>query len=152
MFLFLHDVDESLGPPHFISKQLTGYQPPFPNWLSRSDRPQWYEQEVSGAGPAGTVVAFGIDTFHRGTELTRNLGARYTIHVGFRNAGTEWASRISWADHSHEQGWYDFVAKASLRQLLLFGFPAPGHEFWTPQMLEFVGQRYPGLDMGQFSG
>jgi DNA-binding transcriptional LysR family regulator len=43
--------------------------------------------------------------------------------------------------------WYRFVARATPRQLALFGFPPPGNAYWTPQTLEAVAQRYPGLDL-----
>lgn len=150
MFLYLHDVPEDLGPPHFVSRQLTRDAHAFPNWLSRDERPGWYEAEVSGAAPAGSVVAFAIDTFHRGTALTRPRGCRYTIQVGFRTAAAEWAGRIAWADHSHEPAWYEFVGRASLRQLLLFGFPPPGHPFWTRETLAEMALRYPKLDLAPF--
>jgi hypothetical protein len=33
-----------------------------------------------------------------------------------------------------------------MRQLLLFGFPPPGHPYWTEQTLRDLAVRYPGLD------
>jgi hypothetical protein len=33
-----------------------------------------------------------------------------------------------------------------VRQLQLFGFPPPGHPYWTPQTLRDLAVRYPGLD------
>jgi phytanoyl-CoA dioxygenase PhyH len=150
MFLYLCDVPEELGPPRFVSRTHTHGAAAFPNWLSRDERPDWYAAEVSGAGPAGTVAAYSISTFHRGTALTAFRGARYTIHVSYRAAGTEWADRRAWANQSHEPAWYSFVARASLRQLLLFGFPPPGHPFWTEETLAAMALRYPGLDLAPF--
>jgi hypothetical protein len=118
--------------------------------LSKEEKPAWYDAEVSSAGPAGTVTAYGIDTFHRGTNLTLPAGARYTLHMGFRRASAEWVSRVAWADHSHEPAWYAFVAKASLRQLLLFGFPPPGDPYWTEETLNGMAERYRGLDVSRF--
>lgn len=34
-----------------------------------------------------------------------------------------------------------------MRQLLLFGFPPPGHPYWTPQTLSDLAVRYPRLDV-----
>jgi hypothetical protein len=147
MFVYPSDVPEDLGPPHFVSKARTHGAPALPNWLSRDERPDWYAAEVSGAGPAGTVAAYSIGTFHRGTELTRPRGARYTILANYRPASTEWANRHAWAQRSHEQAWYSFVERASVRQLLLFGFPPPGHPFWTDQTLAGMAARYPKLDL-----
>ena len=70
--------------------------------------------------------------------------------MGFRRAATEWASRLGRANYSHEKVWYEFVSRASLRQLLLFGFPPPGHEYWDQETLKYVGMRYPGLDISRF--
>ncbi len=92
------------------------------------------------------MVAFGPDTFHRGTALTAPRGARYTLHLGYRPATAEWGHRYSWADRSHDPAWYPFVARASPRQLRLFGFPPSGHPFWTPETVSGMAQRYPGRD------
>ena len=147
MFLYLTDVPEALGPPHFVSKRHTQGTAALPNWLSRDQRPEWYAVEVSGAGPAGTVAAYSIGTFHRGTALTAPRGARYTIHVSYRAATTEWANRMGWANQAHESAWYAFVERASFRQLLLFGFPPPGHPFWTEESLAAMALRYPRLNL-----
>jgi len=62
MFLFVGDVPEAAGPPHFVPRTLTEPTGVHPNWQSQADRPAWYEAEVSAAGEAGTVVAYSIDT------------------------------------------------------------------------------------------
>ena len=150
MFVFLEEVPESLGPPHFVSNQVTKDAQVQPNWITRRNQPDWYAGEQTSTGPAGTVVAFGINTFHRATELKLERGRRITLQVGFRVAEAEWASRLAWANSAYEQPWCDFVAAASLRQLLLFGFPPPGHRYWTEYTLAAVAQRYPGLDVTPF--
>ncbi|MFG1947417.1 phytanoyl-CoA dioxygenase family protein [Nonomuraea sp. NPDC048826] len=160
MFVYLADVPEELGPPHLVSRTRTADLPARPNWYPRVDgaggeggfvspsgSPELYEEEVSAAGPAGTVVAFRLDTFHRGTTLTAARGARYSMHLNYRSAGAEWGQRQAWADRSHEPAWYRFVERASRRQLELFGFPPPGHPFWTPETLAAMALRYPGLDL-----
>jgi hypothetical protein len=105
-----------------------------------------YEREVSAPGPAGTVVAYRIETFHRGTELTEPRGARYTIHVNFRRDDADWIGRRSWIDVANGQPWRSFVGRASTRQLRLFGFPPPGHPYWNDATLRDVVLRYPGFD------
>ncbi|TMQ91621.1 phytanoyl-CoA dioxygenase family protein [Actinomadura soli] len=160
MFIFLVDVPEDLGPPHLVPKTHTANLDAKPNWLTRraladldetgfvaSSHSHLYEREVSAAGPAGTVVAFELGTFHRGTGLTRPGGARYSMHVNYRRAAAEWGNRQAWADRSHEPAWYRFVAHAGPRQLELFGFPPPGHPYWTDDTLAGVALRYPGLDL-----
>lgn len=107
--------------------------------------------EVSAAGPAGTVVAYEIGTFHRGTQLTAARGARYTLHVNFRPAAAEWAVRHGWADRSFQPAWNAFVVRASPRQLELFGVPPPGHPYWTGRTLRGMAERYPGLDVSPWT-
>jgi hypothetical protein len=160
IFVYLVDVPDELGAPHFVSRARTAGLPAKPNWyppasgadgedgfVSSSGRPELYEAEVSAAGPAGTVVAFQLGTFHRGTAVTAPRGARFSMHLSHRPASAEWGQRQSWADRSHEPGWYRFVGRASPRQLELFGFPPPGHPFWTAQTLAGVALRYPALDL-----
>jgi hypothetical protein len=160
MFVYLVDVPDELGPPHLVSRTRTADLPAKPNWYPRADgaageggfvstsgSPQLYEEEVSAAGPAGTVVAFQLGTFHRGTALTAPRGARYSMHLNYRSAGVEWGQRQAWADRSHEPAWYRFVECASQRQLELFGFPPSGHPFWTPDTLTAMALRYPNLDL-----
>lgn len=160
MFVYLADVPEELGPPHLLSRQYTADLPAMPNWYPRHDvvdseagtiathgRPDLYDKEVSGAGPAGTVIAFETGTFHRGTRLTAPRGARYSMQVCFRPAAADWGQRLAWAAHSFEPAWTRFVERASVRQLQLFGFPAPGHAFWSAAAFDGMALRYPGLDL-----
>jgi hypothetical protein len=160
LFVYLVDVPEELGPPHLLSRTYTEDVPARPNWFPGADvdssdddfdspigRPDLYAEETSGAGPAGTVVAFEPGTFHRGTALRAPRGARYSMHLSFRPAEVEWGQRAAWADRSHGPAWYDFVSRASPRQLELFGFPPPGHPYWTPETLDGVALRYRGLDL-----
>jgi hypothetical protein len=160
MFVFLHDVPEELGPPHLVSRRHTDDLPPVPNWFLRpgSDPSDWrfdeasgsaqlYGAEVSGAGPAGTVIAFDPGTVHRGTQLTAPRGARYSMHLGFRPATLQWGQRVGWATRSFTDEWVDFVGRATPRQLQAFGFPPPGHPFWTPETLAGMALRYEALDL-----
>jgi hypothetical protein len=159
LFVYLVDVPDELGPPHLVSQEYTRQLPAVPNFLPRSGAAEdrfvatdpdceLYQREVSGAGPAGTVVAFQTGTFHRGTELRATGGARFTLHVNYRPAAAEWAHRSGWVERSHDPDWYRFVPRASARQLALLGFPPPGHSYWTPATLAGVAQRYPELDLG----
>ncbi|HEX2174411.1 MAG TPA: phytanoyl-CoA dioxygenase family protein [Nocardioidaceae bacterium] len=162
MFVYLVDVPEELGPPHMLSRQHTQSFPAKPNWYPRSApgadadsagfvaptaHPELYDAEESATGPAGTVVAFQPSTFHRGTALSAPRGVRYSMHVNYRPSVAEWAQRHSWVSHSHDPDWYRFVERATPRQLALFGFPPPGHPYWTTDTLAGVAQRYPDLDL-----
>ena len=154
MFVWLSDVTEAHGPTHVVSRHLTRQQPAWPNWLSPSDVPELYGAEVSAAGPAGTVLAYSPATFHRGTAMTAPRGARYSLHVNLRPAAAEWANRHGWAGRASpfRPGWNQFVERASPRQLCLFGFPPPGHPYWTDETLAGMAQRDQGFDVGAWRG
>jgi Phytanoyl-CoA dioxygenase (PhyH) len=164
MFVFLTDVPDELGPPHLVARRHTANLPAVPNWLLRpgqegadrytddGGRPELYEAEVSGAGPAGTVIAFEPGTFHRGTQLTAPRGVRYSMHLGFRPAGLQWGQRVGWAVKSFTSEWVEFVGRATPRQLGALGFPPPGHGYWAPETLAGMALRYPKLDLSPWRG
>lgn len=146
MFVLLGDVSEDLGPTHVVSTTRTAELPLLPHVSTRADHPDLYAAEVSATGPAGTVLAYRSETVHRATELRAPGGARYTLHCSFRPADDEWVGRQGWGDRSFDPSWEPFVSRASAEQLGLFGFPPPGHEFWTPGTLDALAVRYPKLD------
>jgi hypothetical protein len=150
IFIWLSDVTEDHGPTHVVPLTVTTGVPALPHGYLRSKRPEFYEHERSAAGPSGTVLAYSTDTFHRGTEITAPRSARYSAHVSYRHAGNSWTGRHAWGDRSFHPDWNPFAEQATMRQLLLFGFPPPGHPYWTPQTLNDLAVRYPGLDTRQW--
>jgi hypothetical protein len=146
MFIWLSDVPEDHGPTHLVPLPVTAGAPALPHGYPRPQRPEFYERERSGSGPAGTVVAYSTDTFHRGTEITAPHSARFSAHTSYKHAGNHWTSRHSWGDRSFHPDWNPFAEQATARELQLFGFPPPGHPYWTPQTLRDLAVRYPGLD------
>lgn len=161
IFVFLCEVSTELGAPRMVPRSdVTDSLPAKPNFFPRNDpsddddgfiaspgRPDLYDREIPATGPAGTVVAFQPQTVHRGSAITQPRGSRFTLHLNYRPAAAEWAHRHAWADRSHNPRWYEFVQQADPAQLELFGFPPPGHPYWTPETLAGVAQRYPGLNM-----
>jgi hypothetical protein len=162
MFIYLSDVTDDDGPIALLPRPFGAGAPALPNWYPASDgyhdaehptwaaevgRPDWYDHEVRAIGPAGTVVVYRIETFHRGTALRRPGGHRFTIHLNIRRAVNDWISRRAWTDRANDDAaWGDFVAAAEPMQLQLFGFPPPHHPYWTPRTLEGMALRYPGFD------
>lgn len=166
MFLFLVDTPVALGPPSLVPRRHTAKLPAIPNWYPRADgpvggehatwhaasgHPELYEHEVAASGPAGTVVVFSNSTFHRGTELTLPRSARYTVMVNFRPAANDWNTRHSWQRHANTDEWHAFVERASPRQLALFGWPPPGHAYWTAETIAGTQLRYPELDLAPWA-
>jgi hypothetical protein len=153
LFVYLDDVTHGHGPTHVVPTRFTrDISRSVPSDLSREDHPDLYAAEVGAAGPAGTMLAYTTDTFHRGTNMTAPRGARYTLHLNFRHAAAEWAGRECWTNAVFKPGWYGFVEKATPRQLALLGWPAPGHAYWTAETLAATALRYPNLDLGPWRG
>ncbi len=150
MFIWLSDVPEDHGPTHIVPLPVSAGAPALPHGYLRPERPEFYRHERSAAGPAGTVVAYSTDTFHRGTEITAPRSARFSAHVSYKHADNLWTGRHAWGDHSFHPDWNPFVQQASMRQLLLFGFPPPGHPYWTRQTAADLAVRYPGIDASQW--
>lgn len=162
MFIYLSDVTEDLGPIALLPRKSAPAPPALPNWypcssghhdeehpdwVAADGHPDWYDHEVTATGPAGTVIAYRVETFHRGTNLVAPDGYRFTTHTNFRCASDEWITRRAWTDQANDgPAWPHFVATASPLQLQLFGFPAPGHAYWTPATTAGMTQRYPGFE------
>ncbi|MEE2674589.1 MAG: phytanoyl-CoA dioxygenase family protein [Myxococcota bacterium] len=109
-----------------------------------------YPREVPVHFGVGTVLFYRHDTWHRGTPLrpgTRRLAQNLT----FRKAGSEWVStrQPGWARamYRRSQVMEHLVARASVDQRCVLGFPAPGHAYWTPETLAAVDARYGPLGM-----
>ena len=166
MFVYLSDVTPGLAPTAYVPRTLTEDLPALPNWYFQRDgaqdaghptwlspvaRPELFDAEVSAGGPAGTVVAYRIETFHRATAMTEPGGARYTLHVNFKHPSADWIVRHSWTDAVNSPAWHAFVPRATVRQLRLFGFPPPGHHYWNHRTLAGLVQRYPDIDVSAWS-
>ncbi|MDR3500890.1 MAG: phytanoyl-CoA dioxygenase family protein [Parvibaculum sp.] len=106
--------------------------------------------ERSGAAPAGSVFAYSIDVYHRGTNLTRPGGHRYTITASFKAAGNDQVAWTAWPYHFLKP-WNNVVDNASPEQLACLGIPRPGDPFWTANTIARMKQRWPNWDMTPYS-
>ncbi len=100
----------------------------------------------SSAAPAGSVVPYGIDIFHRGTNITAPGGYRYALMTCFKAAGNDAIGFHAWAFH-HLKPWSRIFNHATPEQLACFGVKRPGDPFWTPTTLARAQARYPGWDL-----
>jgi hypothetical protein len=146
-YMYLADVTDADGPTHFVSRAASAGLALLPPALDPAEHPDVYAAEVAATGPAGTLVAYRPETFHRASALTGPGASRFTLLASYRPAAAEWMQRYGWADRGYWPGWVPFVAGATPRQLELVGIPPPGHPFWTPATLAAMAERYPGLDL-----
>lgn len=105
--------------------------------------------ERSGAAPAGSIFAYGIDVYHRGTNLTRPGGHRYTITASFKAAGNDQIGWMAWPFHFLKP-WKNVIEHATPEQLACLGIPRPGDGFWTEITIARTQLRWPGWDMSAY--
>ena len=147
LFIYLNDVTSVNGATRLVSRRLTADIPVGRHTLNYVDYGHLYEAPGEAAGPAGSIVAYRPDVYHRSVDWTAPGHARFMLHVAFKSAPAEWAGYQSWPFKGLTPEWIHFVPTATERQLTALGFPAPGHPYWTPATLDGVAQRYPGLDL-----
>ena len=111
-----------------------------------------YPREVMADYRLGTVLFYRHDTWHRGTPLEPGA-LRLTLNMTFRKAESEWISTLSrgWSWAMYRPSWVmeRLIAKASVEQRCVLGFPRPGHSYWTQETIAAVQARYGslGIDM-----
>jgi len=152
MFLYLSDVTLAHGATRVVSRELTKDVPVmmlrFPEARVSTERLQeWERAAVSATGPRGSLLIYGADVVHRGTEMMAPGGGRFFFNLAYRTAGADWVGANPWPRKGIERGWHAFIEGLSVRQLEAIGFPPPGHPYWDEETLRGAAERYPGLDL-----
>jgi len=148
IIIYITDVTDAHGALHYVSKKDSDHllrQGAI--YAAEPDQQAALKAvEKSAAGPAGTVVAHSIDTFHRGTNLTVPGGHRFTMTVGYKSAGNDMIGYNVWQD-SEGRDWSPIFANATPEQLSRLGIPSPGSDYWTERTLKLSQARWPDWDM-----
>jgi Phytanoyl-CoA dioxygenase (PhyH) len=146
-FIYLNDVSNRNGATRLVSRTKTGTIPVEEHTLNLQDHAHLYDEPGEAVGPAGTIVAYGPDVYHRSVDITEPDEARFMLHVAYKPAPLDWIGYQAWPIKGFSPEWHKFVQQASVRQLTVLGFPKPGDPYWTDATLAGVAARYPGLDM-----
>lgn len=146
-FVYLSDVTEGTAPTKLVPRPLTAGIPVNRTYLAPDQYPELYAAEVPATGPAGSVLAYRPDTYHRGTAPTDPGSARFILHVAYQPAGRDWLGYQAWPSAAEGLAWFRLVGACTVRQLVLMGFPAPGDPYWNDETLDGVAARYPALDL-----
>jgi hypothetical protein len=145
-FIFLSDVSVEDGPTRLVPYDRGKDVPYTPLYLNFGEMA---EDEVSVTGPAGSLFVYRSDILHRGSDLTGAGHARFSILADYQVRGTTWGGKMAWPKQA-PQRWAKLVPQCTVRERDLFGFPRPGHEYWTEQTIADVAERYPGIDMSPY--
>ena len=151
--IYFTDVTEAHGPTHYVNRTDSNNIEGMRRFLKHREDLQHQKElrkfERSAAGPAGTLLAYGIDVFHRGTNLTEPGGYRYAMTSCFKKAGNDAIGYTSWPWH-FAKPWHNIFEHATPDQLNCFGVPLPGDPFWTEETLSLAQLRYPKWDMSEY--
>ena len=149
---YFSDVTEAHGPAHYV-KRTDSARVAGPEATLVTDPQQQQELqeklrcfERSTASPAGSVFPYGIDVFHRGTNMTVPRGHRYAVMACYKNAANSAVGYHAWPFH-HCKPWSRVFTHATPEQLACFGVHPPGHVFWTSVTLQRAQARYPEWDL-----
>ena len=146
-FVYLTDVTTEDGATRFVSWQKTKDIPVERHTLNYVDYAELYDDPSDAAAPAGSVVAYRPDVYHRSVDFTDPSRYRVMLHVSFRHRDAGWGGYQAWPFRGFSFELTKFVQQATPRQLALLGVPEPGHPYWNEATLAGVQARYPGLDM-----
>lgn len=153
IMIYITDVDLDTGAisyvPQSVSDEITG--PDRPMFVDGDVETQKKLQAVEerGPGPAGSIFAYGTDVFHRGMNLTRPGGRRFTLTASYKAKGNDMIGYTAWPYH-FLQPWYYLFDQATPDQLACIGVPRPGDTFWTKRTLARAKERYPNWDMSAY--
>ncbi|HEY2885719.1 MAG TPA: phytanoyl-CoA dioxygenase family protein [Rhizomicrobium sp.] len=152
MFLYLSDVTPAHGATRVVSRELTKDVPVMKlsftqARVSQERLQEWEHAAVSAVGPRGSLLIYGADVVHRGTEMTAPGGGRFFFNLAYRTADADWVGANPWPRKGIERGWHALIEGLSVRQLEAMGFPPPGHPYWDEETLRGAAERYPGLDL-----
>lgn len=146
-FVYLTDVTRDTAATRFVSREHTAHIPVERTYLHLEEYADLYELEECASGPAGSVLVYRPDVYHRGVELTAPGAARFMLAVAFKPAALDWVGFHSVQVRAEDMSWDRFMRFATVRQLTALGFPKPGDAYWTDETIAGVQARYPSLDI-----
>jgi Phytanoyl-CoA dioxygenase (PhyH) len=147
LFIYLSDVTAEKAATRIVSRRLTTDIPVERTYLSTADYADLYGAEVPASAPAGSILAYRPDVYHRGVRMTAPGAARFMLHVSFKPVATDWLGSQAWPGAAEGLAWHRFMQTPTEAQLTVLGFPEPGHPYWTTETLRGVAARYPLLDL-----
>ena len=146
-FILLSDVTELDGPTKAVPQARTAH---VPIGINRTQMGEFFEDEVAVTGPAGTILIYKTDVFHRGSNFKAPGRSRFVMPVDFKKRGWRWQGKLAWPDRAEYPGWKEAMVRMTPRQRDLFGWPPPGDPYWNAQTLSDVALRYPGIDLAPY--
>ena len=152
---YFTDVTDAHGAMNYVTRpDSAGVAGPEATLDQSTEHQAWLQGRLrqharSSAAPAGSIVPYGIDIYHRGTNITVPHGIRYAVMACFKAASNDAIGYHAWPFH-HLQPWANIFDHATPEQLACFGVPLPGNPFWTAETIRRSQARYPGWDVTSY--
>ena len=144
-FLYLSDVTKGNGATALIPREYTDDIPLGHRYLK--DDSAFDDQAIYIEAPAGSLILYSYDVFHRGVEIDKTGGYRFMLLADYARSDAPWIDRHAWPHHGSRPEMNEFMEKINVRQRNLFDIPAPGHPYWNAQTLRDMQTRYPNMDL-----
>jgi hypothetical protein len=143
-FIYLCDIDDHNGATAAVPKR---YSASIPLGQRRTEPGELRDREVLACGPAGSVLVYSTEVFHRGTSLTSPTASRFTVLADYKAADANWTNKHAFGHLGQRPEMIEFVTNVDPDTRTLLDIPAPGHAYWTDQTIADMEVRYPGIDM-----
>ena len=134
-FLLLSDVTELDGPTKLVPREKTAH---IPLGINRTEMGEFFDDEVAVTGPAGTLMIYKTDTFHRASDFKAPGRSRFAMLMDFKARGAPWQGKLAWPNLATTQAWKDAMTRMTPRQRDIFGWPPAGDPYWNAQTLADV--------------
>ena len=160
--VYLHDVEDDAAPMRVIP----GSHRQLPDLLPRLIRDGiWqgiagitdlrlapeFAEPVATTAKAGSALFYSSYLVHAAVpfENKRKQRAYWTLSMarGDNQAWSKFSNPWHYSDREH---WLPFCTQTTPRVRSLFGWPAPGHPFYTPETVALLETWWPGLDRGPY--
>lgn len=149
--LYYTDVPRDLGPTCVVPMPMTRKLPLWPTFRPRKKHPELYRLEKSLVTRAGGLLIFGMQTWHRASEITAEAGVRLSHHMIWRSAAHVFQGYHQWSNLGEKPEFKRFIEFSTPRQREVLGFPPANHPYWNEQTIAAVQLRYPKMDMTPYA-
>jgi hypothetical protein len=147
LILYYSDVTPDLGPTFVVPNKWSRNVSRWPPFRTRRDDPALYRHEKPILASAGSLLIFGMRTFHHASDIETLGAARFSHHMVFRSAAHVFQGYHHWPKHGENLDLHRFITNATPRERELLGFPEIGDPYWNAETLKGVAKRYPKMDM-----
>ena len=127
-FILLSDVTELDGPTKAVTLDKTRH---IPLGITQTNMGEFWQDEVSITGPAGSILIYKTDVFHRGSNFKAPGRSRFVMPVDFKVRGWRWQGKLAWPDRTLNPGWKEAMVRMTPRERDLFGWPPAGDPYWN---------------------